>query len=345
MLFALVGGPRSDAVGVKLDQGPPPVIVAQVEAAPPTRTVRLLGVTRAVDEADLSLTIAGRLVERAVDVGDVVAAGQILARLDPEGWRIGVEQAAAAVEDVRSRAAQLAADRARFQALRASDSVSVAELERLEAEERATLANLERAKAGWEEAQRQQRESVLRAPREGLVAAVFAEDRETLPAGAPVLRLVGRGVEVVLEAPETAWGSMRVGDLARVELPGLRCTAQGAIDRLGNAALGVGRLFPVHVAVSADAACDPAPGMAARVDVEVKVPASLRVPVRSVVDPTGSGAFVFAVSDGVVRRVNVQPLYFSGDRVAIHADLTPGDEVVTGGLVGLSDGARVEVRR
>ena len=47
-------------------------------------TVSLTGTVQAENEVNLAFRIGGRLIERLVNVGDQVAAGQVVARLDPE---------------------------------------------------------------------------------------------------------------------------------------------------------------------------------------------------------------------------------------------------------------------
>ena len=47
-------------------------------------TAVLTGHIRAEDEPALAFRIAGRMIERPVNVGDRVEAGQVLAKLDPE---------------------------------------------------------------------------------------------------------------------------------------------------------------------------------------------------------------------------------------------------------------------
>ena len=77
---------------------------AEVEHAPEIRPVRtmivetrdssgavvLVGTVRAQTEVNESFRIDGRLVERAVDIGDEVSPGQFIARLDPQNEELGL---------------------------------------------------------------------------------------------------------------------------------------------------------------------------------------------------------------------------------------------------------------
>jgi RND family efflux transporter MFP subunit len=61
------------------------------------------GTLAAEDQVVLSLKIAGRLSEIAVDLGTQVLKGQTIARLDPTDFRLRVRQAEAALQQARAR--------------------------------------------------------------------------------------------------------------------------------------------------------------------------------------------------------------------------------------------------
>lgn len=322
------------------------VRVASVASAPTSRTVRLHGLTRARERGDVGFTAGGRLQSRDVAVGDSVVAGQVLARLDPVPLAHRVAQARAALDDLQAQLVQIRADRTRLEALDADRAVAPAELERLRSQETRLVAGVEQARVGLDEALRQQREGVLRAPYEAQVVAVHAEPGETVAAGRPVVSLAGSGLEVTVEAPESVWAGVQTGAEARVDLSRVGCMGLlGEVERVGRGAQGPGRLFPVHVRLPEGADCALAPGLTADVSLRLPMAPALSVPVRAVVDPTGSGAAVLRVRGDVVEEVAVTPLRLEGDALAVHGPLETGDEVVIAGLVGLVDGQAVRVLR
>ena len=85
---------------------------SKTETAPePVRAVRTLtvaaqsaggsyeyaGEVRARTESRLSFRVGGKMLRRAVDLGDSVKAGQVLAQLDPQDLRLGQDASRAAV--------------------------------------------------------------------------------------------------------------------------------------------------------------------------------------------------------------------------------------------------------
>jgi multidrug efflux pump subunit AcrA (membrane-fusion protein) len=70
-----------------------PVRTMAVALQPVGETVVLTGHIEAEHEAGLGFRISGRMVERLVNVGNRVAPGQVLARLDPQDEQNGLRSA------------------------------------------------------------------------------------------------------------------------------------------------------------------------------------------------------------------------------------------------------------
>lgn len=92
------------------DSGPPPappevrpVRVATVERSSGGEVVSLTGTVQAETEVNLAFRIDGRMVERLVNVGDMVQAGQVIARLNRDNEENGVRAARAAVVAARAQ--------------------------------------------------------------------------------------------------------------------------------------------------------------------------------------------------------------------------------------------------
>jgi len=82
------------------DSRPVRVVPAAVGRLP--RTVTVTGTLAADEEVVAGFKVAGRVSEIAVDLGSPVRKGQVLARLDPTDFLLRVEQAEAALRQVRA---------------------------------------------------------------------------------------------------------------------------------------------------------------------------------------------------------------------------------------------------
>jgi RND family efflux transporter MFP subunit len=83
-------------------QEPRPVRVVVAATGRLPRTVTVTGTLAADEEVVAGFKVAGRVSEIAVDLGSPVRKGQVLARLDPTDFRLRVEQAEAALRQVRA---------------------------------------------------------------------------------------------------------------------------------------------------------------------------------------------------------------------------------------------------
>src|SRR5512145_866187 len=80
-----------------------PVKVAVVAAAPSGRTLTYSGVVRPRVESAIGFRVGGKIVERAVNVGDRVKVGQPVARLDDTDLKLAEASAKAAVASAKTR--------------------------------------------------------------------------------------------------------------------------------------------------------------------------------------------------------------------------------------------------
>src|SRR6195256_7007721 len=72
-----------------------PVRVTSVQHAPSGETISLTGQIQAKDQVNLAFRIGGRLRERNVTVGDPVAPGQIVARIESQDYQNALRSAEA----------------------------------------------------------------------------------------------------------------------------------------------------------------------------------------------------------------------------------------------------------
>lgn len=320
------------------------VRVGSVESVSTRRQVRFSGIIRASREAVLSFAVSGRMVNRPAEIGDRVAGGDVLARLDVREFENAEAVAVAAEAEMRIRLTQARRDRDRMESLVRTRAAATQELERATSAADALEAGLLAAAARIREARRIRSEAELKAPFAGTVTAVHLEPGEWATPGQPVVALSGTGdLELEVEVPEGVIGRLREGDDVEAVLPlmgGRR--VYGTVTSVTQAAPDRGRLFPVLV--SLDTAQGLTAGLTAELILEVETRPRLLVPASAVVNPGSSRPTVFVVENGRVREVAVETGPFYGKRVTVSGGLRSGDRVVVSGNASLSDGKRVEVR-
>lgn len=183
---------------------PRPVQTAPIHLTPiePTRT--LTGTVRARREAEQAFRAGGRIASRAVELGQVVRAGDVLARLDPADLALALQQAAAQLASAEAGARNATAEAARSRSLRASGFASASQEEQRRSAAQSADEQVTQARAALALARNRLGYATLRASSDGVVTALLAEAGQVVAEGAPVLRLAENAtLELVVPVPES----------------------------------------------------------------------------------------------------------------------------------------------
>jgi RND family efflux transporter MFP subunit len=322
--------------------GERPVQIQRVTLASRDTARDFVGVVRARHETDLGFRVAGKVVARLVNVGDRIRAGDIVARIDAEDFRLQVESSEAELAAATSSLAQTEADLARYATLKARGYASVAEYERKKAARDEADGRLNRARRALEIARNQLGYTDLKADADGVITAAPVEPGQVVAIGQMVARLAHRGEkEAIVALPET-WLGEAQGARASVTLwsdPGRRFAAD--LRELSPQADPATRTYAARFTIlHADDAV--ALGMTATVTLARRTEAEVaRLPLSAVLN-RGSGPAVYVVDDGgalTLRPVTLAS--FNEDTAVIAAGLNDGDKVVTLGVQTLTAGLKV----
>lgn len=247
LLLTACGEPPAPAAIVK------PVFVTTVTPANAAQSRSFTSVIRARVETELGFRTAGKVVERFVEVGDSVKAGQVLARLDPADYQLAVKAAADQVQAASVDAQQAASDEARFRRLLADGSVGAADHERQKARADAAAARLDQANRQLDLARNREAYATLVAPYAGVVTTLRFERGQVVAEGQPVLSLARDGErEIVAELPEDWIGRAR--SLAATAAPWNEPQTQVrlALRELSPQASAQGRTYRARYAAAAE---------------------------------------------------------------------------------------------
>lgn len=186
-----------------VDSSPRPVQAVRVTLADTADVREYPGTIRPRREADLGFRAPGRIVARRVDVGDWVARGQELARLDPADLMLAVRGAEADLRAAEAQDRQASADAGRSRTLLAQGWVAVAADDAKQTAARSAREKVMSARAELELARNRLDYGVLRAAANGIVTAVIADPGTVVAEGQAVLRLAEAGAaEVEVALPE-----------------------------------------------------------------------------------------------------------------------------------------------
>lgn len=289
------------------------------------------GTVRLRRETPLAFLTDGRVAAVSVREGDQVAAGQVLATLDPTA----VDAAVLAAD---ARALQAASELGRQQILLRQGWVSRARVEQAEAAARAAEADRRSARFA-------QAYATIRAPAAGIVLAREAEPGQTLAAGTPVL-VVGEFVSgFVLRVPLPA---AEVTRLARGDRATVRFPDGAAPDMSGRLVETAGRADPRTGTFLVDYALPAHPSLRSGQIADVAIERGsgdrrLAIPTTALFSARAEEGFVW-LFDPASRRVSARMVRLGdvlAEGVEIRAGLAAGDLIVAGGVDRLVEGQQV----
>ena len=179
-----------------------PVRTVTVEKRAAGVPVVLTGRIEAEDEARLAFRLSGRMVERGVAVGDRVAAGQLIGRLDAQDQINALRAAEANLAAAQGQAAEAENEYQRQRQLEERGFAARAVYERARQMRQTTRSQVEAAQAQLRFAQDQVSFTELDADAEGVVTEVGAEPGEVVQAGQMIVRLARQdGRDAVFDVP------------------------------------------------------------------------------------------------------------------------------------------------
>lgn len=337
-LAGLLGLALATAVSSQLWMArPTPVAVETVAPAPVTRVLAVNGRIAAVHSVDIRTRVGGTLAALPVSEGDGVEAGQVLARIGAEAQNAAVRQAMAALD-----AALIARDEARETYDRSRTLGENIARSILETQARAVQSaeqDVARLTAVLEQAQAALRDHTIRAPMDGTVLALSADEGQIVDQSTPILTLADLS-DLVVEADvdESYAAQIAAGQPAVLQLAGETETRNGQVvfvSRQVDVATG-----GLAVRISFDDPVDAPVGLtvAANIIVE-KRDAALTVP-RAALHTEGDGTGVFVIADGAARLQPVTVVDWPAARLIVTSGLAEGDVVITD-TAGVTDGQDV----
>lgn len=353
---------------------PVPVSTATVKKGTVIEEVTGTGTLQARVRSSISAKIAGRLVETLVDQNDKVVQGQLMARLDDADLRQSVEIAQAALNAAEATVERVQADLARAQAvldqarrdhdrylaLRASKSVSEADVDKSGERLAVAEADLARTEATIIEAERQMLTAKERlyyeqarladtrivSPFAGLVIKRDREPGDVIVPGASIFQIISpKEMWVSAWVDESAMATLQVGQPARIVFRSEPEKAyRGTVVRLGREVDTETREFLVDVQI-VDLPANWAVGQRAETYIETsRKPGVLVIPTTAIFwRDSEPEAFVAANARANRRAIE---LGLRGTReVEVKKGLAEGETVITSHPgSSLTDGKRVAVQ-
>ncbi len=321
-----------EAIAAEAKQVTVPVTVARVSVRPSSRLVNLVGTLYGKEEVTLSSQLEGQIKSLAVDLGDQVQAGQVVAEIDDDQLR-------ARLREVEATLAKTQADEARGRQLRERNVISPQEYESM------------KTHAAVAQAQRDTltvtiRHARVESPISGAVARRFVSAGEYVRPGSQLFSLVAEDpLKLRGDVPERFAHELLVGQTVNVRVDAYpEAVFTGRLARISPAS------NPENRSVTVEALVDNQdrklkPGFFANAAVVTRTDdRAIMVPQEALITFAGVTK-LFIISDGTAheRQVQTGPRG-GGGLVEIVEGVAPDEVVATSGLTKLGNGVAVTVR-
>ena len=322
-----------------------PVRTTTVERSAQGETLSLTGQVRAKDQTDLAFRLDGRMIERPVRVGDVITAGQVVARLDPQNQENSLRSAKAALSSAEAVLTQMRLAFGRQQQLLTDGWTPRAKFDEAQQNFLAAQAQVDSSQAQLRIAQDQLGYAVLVADAPGTVTAVGAEPGEVVRAGQMIVRVAHQGGrDAVFDVSDQI---MRTGprdqlvEIALTDDPKVRAT--GRVREVAPQADSATRTYQVKVGI-----IDPPEAMRLGATVvgsiKLSAPPGVEVPAGALTRANGGPAvWVVDPQSLTVSMRGVNVLRFDPASSVVSQGLEAGDVVVTAGVQMLHPGQKVRL--
>lgn len=313
-----------------ITEAPVKVAVQQVQNTVCRQELSYSGSIEPDNTAQVGFAVAGVVNDVAVQEGQFVRQGQLLAGIDATEYSnalaiadAGLDQA----EDLYRRLNEL------YQkgSLPAKDYIDI-------------KTKVAQAKANKEINAKHIADSRLYAPMSGIITAKLVVKGSTAAPGIPAFTIVKTDkVFARVSVPESEVGSLRKGMPATIFIPTMRDSLKGEISIINPQADAASKTYAVKVQLS-NGSGRLLPGMIANVQV---IPGTretaITIPATAVVRDADDLTYVFVVSgeNKAIRRRILAGRVTGMEEITVTGGLKEGDRIVTTGQTRLKDGSTI----
>jgi RND family efflux transporter MFP subunit len=321
-----------------------PVKVVEIAKMETVRRLDYSGSVKARTDMNLGFRVAGKIVERRVDIGQQVKPGDVLARIDSTDYELAVRRAEAALASTDKQVQTTALARTRAEQLLSNNVAPKSQVEQAELGYEQAVSARDTARSALAEAKNQVAYANLTSDLSGIVTAVAADVGQVVGSGTPVVTVAVDGEkEVQIAVPEMDIAQFKPGKVVKSRFwSDAALVLGGKVREVAGSADPQSRTFTVRVSLPADPRV--LLGMTATIEAEAENTPFVSVPLSALAEK--DGAQIVWVVDRKADTVHARPIKtgaFSDDGVRVSAGLSAGDLVVAAGTQFMNENMKVKL--
>lgn len=311
----------------------------------PSQQIGFAGSVEPQYRTDLAFRVMGRLIQRHVDIGDMVEKDQVVAMIDPAQLDLNLQAAKADMASAQAQFVNAQATEDRQSRLLATRSISQALYDNAKQARDTAAAGLEKAKAALRKAEDERDFAQLQPDFAGVVSAVNAEVGQVVAAGQSVITVARPDVrEAVVDVPDSIAEEVTAGDKFMIFLQADPIVqTEGHVREIAPQADSATRLRRVKITL------DEAPE-AFRLGTTITALRSngdhaeqIRLPLSALLEQDGKTyVWIADAQSQTVRRQSVEVMSRT-DHDFVGQGVKAGQHIVSAGVNSLQDGQKVKL--
>lgn len=321
-----------------------PVLVATASYGDEEPARTLVATIRPRIESDHGFRVSGKVARRAVEVGQAVKAGQVLATLDDADLTLQAEQAEAELTAARGALSQATSAEKRAADLRQQGWSTQVAVDNSRAAADEARGRITRAERAVELTRNGISYASLKADADGVVTAALVEPGQVIAAGQPAIRIARSGEkEAIVAAPEIMLDRMRNGAAMLTLWSRPDHAYRARLRELSPSADTVTRTYQARFALpEADESIQI--GMTGTLAVKAaRSDRVVRLPLSALFNQNNGPSVYVVQADGSVKLTPVKVKAYESHDVVISGGLNEGDKVVAVGVHTIDPARKVRI--
>lgn len=286
------------------------------------------GTVMASEEVDLQSEASGRVTDVRIKEGSPVKKGTLLVKVNDAELRARMRKLGHQIKLSEER-------EFRQKALLEKQAVSQEEYDVALQERNALLAERDLLRAQVEQTE-------VRAPFDGVVGLKAVSEGSYVSPGTRIAAYFSmHPLKIDFSIPEQYFSRVKAGDSLTVRVEGVDGPVRGSVYAVEPKVDPATRMLRIRAFCPNEDGRIP-PGASARVELPLQVSQGVVMAPSTAVVPDIRGQKVYLLKGGKAKSVSVTSGYRTEDRVEL-SGVSPGDTLITTGLVQLKDGMAVKV--
>ncbi|MFK0166752.1 efflux RND transporter periplasmic adaptor subunit [Rhizobium sp. NPDC090279] len=323
-----------------------PMEVMQVRRQGYSQRIRINGFIQPARRVTLTARLSGTVASVDVDVGNVVSAGDVIARFDTETLTLALNKLVATTEAKAATLLRAQKELERTRSLAATGGVAQAKLTEVETDVAVQKAELRALQAQEAEARRALDDAVVVAPFDGIVNSRKINPGQAVSINTELFEIVDISrLDLVALLPPQQSAGLLIGQMAEIEIEGLPNRPLSArLDRISPATIDGSRSLQVFLRLDRTIP-GLRGGMFGHGTLQIESHENIVAVPISAVAWEGADTFIRIVSDGTVHRrpVELGDARIGEDLVEVRSGLDDGDTIITIPLKDVATGTPIKI--